>query len=76
MTMPPNSSNGNHALLPPSPDGNSPANRELEAAREVALALASVNVAATTPIDAINLLFSLQQRALSALSLVRSREEG
>jgi DNA mismatch repair protein MutS len=36
-------------------------------AREVALALASVNVAATTPIEAINLLFALQQRALAVL---------
>jgi DNA mismatch repair protein MutS len=33
----------------------------------VALALASVNLAATTPIEALNLLFSLQQRALALL---------
>jgi DNA mismatch repair protein MutS len=35
--------------------------------REITLALASLNVAATTPMDAINLLYSLQQRALLAL---------
>jgi len=35
--------------------------------REITLALASLNVAATTPMEAINLLFSLQQRALLAL---------
>ena len=35
--------------------------------REITLALASLNVAATTPIEAINLLYSLQQRALLAL---------
>jgi DNA mismatch repair protein MutS len=37
------------------------------AEREITLALASLNVAATTPMEAINLLFSLQQRALLAL---------
>jgi DNA mismatch repair protein MutS len=35
--------------------------------REISLALASLNVAATTPMEAINLLYSLQQRALLAL---------
>jgi DNA mismatch repair ATPase MutS len=35
--------------------------------REITLALASLNVAATTPMEAINLLYSLQQRALLAL---------
>jgi DNA mismatch repair protein MutS len=35
--------------------------------REITLALASLNVAATTPMEAINLLYSLQQRALMAL---------
>ncbi|MBF6589952.1 MAG: hypothetical protein IVW57_05395, partial [Ktedonobacterales bacterium] len=35
--------------------------------REVTLALASVNVAATTPLEALNLLFSLQRQALAAL---------
>jgi DNA mismatch repair protein MutS len=35
--------------------------------REITLALASLNVAATTPMEAINLLYSLQQRALQAL---------
>jgi DNA mismatch repair protein MutS len=35
--------------------------------QEVALALASVNIAATTPLDALNLLFSLQQRAIALL---------
>jgi DNA mismatch repair protein MutS len=42
-------------------------------ARELVMALASVNVAATTPIEAINLLFSLQQRALAALKAEPSR---
>jgi DNA mismatch repair protein MutS len=35
--------------------------------RELALALASVNLVATTPLEALNLLFSLQQRALASL---------
>jgi DNA mismatch repair protein MutS len=35
--------------------------------REVALALASVNIAATTPLEALNLLYSLQLQALAAL---------
>src|SRR5262249_53772937 len=35
--------------------------------REITLALASLNVAGTTPMEAINLLYSLQQRALLAL---------
>ena len=35
--------------------------------RELALALAGLNLAATTPIEALNILFSLQQRALSGL---------
>jgi DNA mismatch repair protein MutS len=35
--------------------------------REISLALASLNIAATTPMEAINLLYSLQQRALLAL---------
>jgi DNA mismatch repair protein MutS len=39
------------------------------AAKEIMMALASINVAATTPIEAINLLFSLQQRALAALQM-------
>jgi len=42
-------------------------------ARELVMALASVNVAATTPIEAINLLFTLQQRALAALKAESSR---
>jgi len=37
--------------------------------RELALALASLNIAAMTPLDALNLLFSLQQRALTLLRL-------
>ncbi len=36
-------------------------------AREVALALAGLNIAAMTPIEAINVLFSLQQHALTVL---------
>jgi DNA mismatch repair protein MutS len=36
-------------------------------AREIVLGLASLNVAAMTPMEAINLLFSLQQRAAAAL---------
>jgi hypothetical protein len=34
---------------------------------ELALALASLNIVSMTPIEAINVLFSLQQRALQAL---------
>jgi DNA mismatch repair protein MutS len=37
------------------------------AEREFTLALASVNLVAMTPLDALNLLFSLQQRALASL---------
>jgi hypothetical protein len=36
-------------------------------ARDVVLALAGCNVAAITPIEAINVLFSLQQRAAACL---------
>ena len=35
--------------------------------RDLTLALAGLNLAATTPIEALNILFSLQQRALSSL---------
>lgn len=41
-----------------------------DAARDLALGVASLNVAAMTPMEAINILFSLQQRAAAA---VRSR---
>jgi hypothetical protein len=34
---------------------------------QVLLALASINIAATTPLDGLNLLYSLQQRALAFL---------
>ena len=37
--------------------------------RELALALASVNLVAVTPLEALNLLFSLQQRARVSLGL-------
>lgn len=39
----------------------------LAASRDLALALASLNIAAMTPLEALNVLFSLQQRALAAL---------
>jgi hypothetical protein len=39
-----------------------------QSAREVVLALAGCNVAAITPIEAINMLFSLQQRAAACLA--------
>lgn len=42
--------------------------------RELTLALASLNIAAMTPLDALNLLFSLQQRALAALQAI-AREQ-
>src|SRR5262249_47861542 len=38
-----------------------------EAHQALALALASLNIASMTPIEAINVLFSLQQRALQAI---------
>jgi hypothetical protein len=48
--------------------------------RELALALASVNLVAVTPLEALNLLFSLQQRALVSLGMPPSgrpsRERG
>src|SRR6185312_5166765 len=47
---------------------------------EVALALASVNLVAVTPLEALNLLVSLQQRALASLGMSSSthpyRERG
>ena len=53
----------NHRLLgSDSHDGTIPAT-----ARDVVLALAGCNVAAITPIEAINLLFSLQRRAAACL---------
>jgi DNA mismatch repair protein MutS len=39
---------------------------------ELALALASLNLAAMTPIEALNVLFSLQTRALAAIQSQRS----
>jgi DNA mismatch repair protein MutS len=44
---------------------------QLHATREVALALASLNIAAMTPLEAINVIFSLQQQALAALHMQR-----
>jgi DNA mismatch repair protein MutS len=44
-------------------------------ARELALALASVNLVAVTPLEALNLLFSLQQRARVNLGMA-DRERG
>ena len=46
--------------------------------RELALALASVNLVAVTPLEALNLLFSLQQRARVSLGLAdrADRERG
>ena len=41
--------------------------QEVDSAKGVAVALASLNIAALTPLDALNLLFSLQQQALLAL---------
>jgi DNA mismatch repair protein MutS len=41
----------------------------VDSAKSVAVALASLNIAALTPLDALNLLFSLQQQALLALRL-------
>jgi DNA mismatch repair protein MutS len=38
--------------------------------RELAMALASMNLVAMTPLDALNLLFSLQQRALVSLGML------
>ena len=43
--------------------------------RELALALASVNLVAVTPLEALNLLFSLQQRARVSLGMA-DRERG
>ncbi len=44
--------------------------------RELALALASVNLVAVTPLEALNLLFSLQQRALARLGMGAARAPG
>jgi DNA mismatch repair protein MutS len=41
----------------------------LDSSRAIAVALASLNIAAMTPMEALNLLFSLQQQSLSVLRL-------
>ena len=46
-------------------------NGQHEGDGELALALAGLNLAAMTPIEALNVLFSLQQHALTALRGVR-----
>ena len=48
-------------------DDDGLAARDHQPDRELTLALAGLNIAAMTPLDALNLLFSLQQRALAAL---------
>jgi DNA mismatch repair protein MutS len=42
---------------------------EADTSRGLAVALASLNIAAMTPMEALNLLFSLQQEALKALQI-------
>ncbi|HEX9037875.1 MAG TPA: DNA mismatch repair protein MutS [Ktedonobacterales bacterium] len=44
-----------------------------DADRELTLALASMNLVAMTPLEALNLLFSLQQRALASLGMPAPR---
>lgn len=44
--------------------------------RELALALASVNLVAVTPLEALNLLFSLQQQALTRLGMSAAHGPG
>jgi DNA mismatch repair protein MutS len=44
--------------------------------RELALALASVNLVAVTPLEALNLLFSLQQQALKRLGMGAAHSPG
>jgi DNA mismatch repair protein MutS len=51
-------------------DGDGLAAHHHQHDRELTLALAGLNIAAMTPLDALNLLFSLQQRALAALHAV------
>jgi DNA mismatch repair protein MutS len=51
-------------------DGDGLAGHHHQHDRELTLALAGLNIAAMTPLDALNLLFSLQQRALAALQAV------
>ena len=51
----------------PEPDDGISLHTAETSMRTLAVALASVNVAGTTPIEALNLLYSLQQRALMAL---------
>ncbi|MGO8950608.1 MAG: DNA mismatch repair protein MutS [Ktedonobacterales bacterium] len=47
----------------------SPYSVPLDPARAVAVALASLNIAAMTPVDALNILFSLQQQSLAILQM-------
>jgi DNA mismatch repair protein MutS len=53
------------SVYSPDSDGAEPGRDD----RELALALASLNLVAMTPLEALNLLFSLQQRALASLGL-------
>src|SRR5690348_8479423 len=75
-----NGANGAHALAEThatyapadgrDADGDGLAALDHQPDRELTLALAGLNIAAMTPLDALNLLFSLQQRALAALQAV------
>ncbi|HEX8998211.1 MAG TPA: DNA mismatch repair protein MutS [Ktedonobacterales bacterium] len=59
------------AMPAPDPEPVAPSGDERDE-RELALALASVNLVAVTPLEALNLLFSLQQRALARLGMASS----
>ncbi len=56
-------------VVPDLPAATSEKPADADSSRGLAVALASLNIAAMTPLDALNLLFSLQQQALEALQI-------
>jgi DNA mismatch repair protein MutS len=62
------------ALVAELPAETSEKRADADSSRGLAVALASLNIAAMTPLDALNLLFSLQQQALEALQIEGYRQ--
>jgi DNA mismatch repair ATPase MutS len=60
---------GGEARLAEAAESYSDVPAPLDTSRAIAVALATLNIAAMTPMEALNLLFSLQQQALTALRL-------
>jgi DNA mismatch repair protein MutS len=60
---------GGEARLAETPQSYGDVPAPLDNSRAIAVALATLNIAAMTPMEALNLLFSLQQQALTVLRL-------